>query len=754
MFIPEQQPERKKLKKRQRTAVEAAAHTLRDEDSRCHIVAPTGTGKTLICARLCEELAATGHAKRRLILFPTLDLLLQTIRVFQADSANPGALIAVCGPLDALGELGVPRAGSPDELADMLTGLGHYTVFATYAHLVDSGNFHGTLINAHRRGIIPPWDLIVCDEAHRTSGSLDKAWSVVHDDDEIPAALRFYCTATPRIWSADIKYAETLAPHENGLYLVASMDNPDIYGPRVLEMQLSTAIDEKLARDYRIVLVAVDHPDLQPRLRRTRTAQATDTVALMSLATAVLKTCATYGIRKMITFHKAIADATAFINTLIPTAEALKGEVTETSHGPASLSPETLWAHAIHGESPDRYDKLATFRAEPAPAYLSILANSRLLGEGFDVPTVDALCFAAPKASVTDVVQALGRALRLHPTSSDKATILVPVYLAAGEDPDNLLNADSFQPLYDMLVALSSHDLRIADRIPTTELTAPAAPAQATAAGTEPPLPEQNTGPAAQLTPEQRTMPPFGGGGGGFPEIVGTNGALLTPQEIHNVMTLRTFKPRNAANDWMDMTRQVTAYWEEHGHLAVTRAQAAALRTDPHRVDLHTWLDSQRSAYRKGDLKEWQITFLNAHGMLWSPAEAKRDAFVTYAEECARDTGGLAVPASYKATDGTRVGEQLRNFRYSAKHHTIDAGLRAELNRIDPHWYPGWDFRWQSNYQTAAHRYRQGQSLTQPEDRRAYRTWLRNPGNGAHLDQLLLLREIGLAGDDETVLTS
>ncbi|MBT2508539.1 DEAD/DEAH box helicase family protein [Streptomyces sp. ISL-98] len=752
MFIPAQQPERKKLKKHQRTAVLAALHTLREEDSRCHIVAPCGTGKTLICARLCEDLAASGHAHRRLILFPTLDLLLQSIRVFQADSAHPGALIAVCGPLEGLSELGVPRAGSPEELADMLTGLDHYTVFATYAHLVDSGNFHGTLITAHRRGIIPPWDLIVCDEAHRTSGSLDKAWSIVHDDEEIPAARRFYCTATPRIWSADPKYAETLAPRENGLYLVASMDNPDIYGPRVFEMQLSEAISHNLARDYRIVLVAVDHPDLQPRLRRTRTARATDQVALMSLATAVLKTCATYNVRKMITFHKAIADATEFIKTLISTADSLDGEVTETSHGPVALRPESLWAHAVYGEAPDRFDKLATFRAEPAPAHLTILANSRLLGEGVDVPTVDALCFASPKASVTDVVQALGRALRLHPDGSDTATILVPVYLAAGEDPKDLLNADSFQPLYDMLIALRSHDLRIADRIPTTELTTPADQTPPAAAGSEPPLPEQSAEPSVELTPDSRTMPPFGGGGD-FPEIVGTDGTILTPREIHNVMTLRTFKPHDMPNDWMDMTHLVTAYWEEHNHLAVTRAQAATLQTDPHRVDLYTWLETQRIAYRKGELKEWQTLFLNAHGMLWNPAEANRDTFITYAEECAAACAGLAVPVSYTASDGTKVGERLRSYRASAKNHTIDARLRAELNRIDPNWYPAWDYRWQTNYQTAAHRYRHNQSLTQPGDGRAYRTWLRHPGDDLTIDQVELLHEIGLADDDETILT-
>ncbi|MET8012941.1 helicase associated domain-containing protein [Streptomyces sp. NPDC005271] len=153
-------------------------------------------------------------------------------------------------------------------------------------------------------------------------------------------------------------------------------------------------------------------------------------------------------------------------------------------------------------------------------------------------------------------------------------------------------------------------------------------------------------------------------------------------------MTLRVFKPHGASNDWADMTLLVTAYWEEHGHLGVTRAQATAAHTDPHRADLYTWLEYQRTAYRNGDLEEWQISFLNAHGMLWNPAEANRDAFITYAEECARECGGLAVSVGYTAPDGTKTGERLKNYRHAAKNQTIDEGLRAELSRIDPNWNP------------------------------------------------------------------
>ncbi|WP_324606094.1 helicase-related protein, partial [Streptomyces sp. NRRL WC-3725] len=94
-----------------------------------------------------------------------------------------------------------------------------------------------------------------------------------------------------------------------------------------------------------------------------------------------------------------------------------------------------------------------------------MLSNARVLGEGIDVPAIDAVVFADPKNSPVDTVQAVGRALRQEPGAGKKATLVVPVYLTPGEDPDDLLGADAYTPLWRTVQALRAHDDRLEARL-------------------------------------------------------------------------------------------------------------------------------------------------------------------------------------------------------------------------------------------------------------------------------------------------
>ncbi|MCZ1011870.1 DEAD/DEAH box helicase [Streptomyces lydicus] len=746
MFTPPA-TKRKTLKPHQKTAVNAGVHAVR-YGGRATIVSPCGTGKTLMAARICEELARTRRALRRLVLVPTLDLLVQILDDFRADSRNLGDVYAVCSRHPALDARGIPHTTDAATFVELLADSDHHTVFATYASLVEDEKQSGAIITAHNSAALPEWDLIICDEAHRTSGSLAKTWAVVHDNIQVPARRRLYFTATPRIWTTDRTYAEGLDLAGTGPEpeLVASMLDEDIFGPTVFSMMLSQAVAEGLARDYRIVLVNVDHPTLQPALRRTRNATANDPLALLSLATALLKTCAHHHIQRMITFHRTIKDSDAFIAKLVETAHALTDTLTDTPDGPRPLCPPSLWARSVHQETPDRHDVLNAFRGNHLLAALMILANARLLGEGVDVPTVDGLCFAAPKGSVVDIVQALGRAVRLHPTSTDKATLLVPVYLAPGEDHKDLLQTDAFRPLYEVLSALRAHDLRIADRLPTTALTSPAPHKPAEAPGNKPSAPEAVDEPSAPLPPADSGRPPFGPAAGDIPEIIGTDGQRITAEELDRVMQLRVVNPTGVTEAWMDMAIEASRYHDRHGHLAVTPVQAAELDTNPHRVDLYTWLSNQRTAKRRGELTPFQIKFLDSHGMQWDPRKDNEDAFITYAEECARTEGGLAVTSGYKAPDGHHFGRLLANHRYRANDRKGNAYIIQELSRIDPYWNPGWDLTWQRYYQKAALRHTQDEPLTQRGDSSAYRRWLKDPQPRVP-QQHTLLQQIGLPPD-------
>ncbi|MEU5980276.1 DEAD/DEAH box helicase family protein [Streptomyces sp. NPDC047315] len=755
-------PTRHTLRRDQRTALNASV-TAVTGGGRATVVMPCGCGKTLVAARTAEHLAHSRHVRRTIVMVPTLDLLAQTARVWQEQNDHHGALLAVCSPRPDLDEAGIPQTTDPTELAALLDGLDHYTVFATYASLTDAEDRQGALLAAHTAGIIQAWDLLVADEAHRTSGSINKAWAAVHDDTKVPAHRRLYYTATPRIWESDPAYTETLRPGTDGPHLAVSMDDPDVYGPVVYRMELSEAISAGLVCDYRIAMVVVEHPCLQHQLRRTRNATDQDTAALISLSTALLKTAARYPAgngkaSKWISFHQRVKDAQAFTDTFLETAAALTSETTPGPHGDPDvpLVPATLRADTVHMDHPDRIPILDNLTGpqpltgDDRPSHLTLVANCKILSEGWDSTSVD-VCFAAPRTDVVGIVQALGRALRPRPDGS-KATLLVPIYLAPNEDPQDLLNYRYYKPLYDILLALRAHDRRISDRLPTTQLAEPKPTPQAATAATGSPSEDGEVrGPVLELPEQQTATPPFSGSPG-TPEIVGPDGILLTPREVAQVIKLHITRPSGVTADWAIGAAAAADFHNEHGHLAPPRTLPGQ-GTDPRLLELPAWLDAQRAARRNGELKAWQNDFLDEIGMVWEPRSETRQLLITYARQCAEETGGLAVSSGYTTPDGRAFGRDLANLRQRASKLDPDTGpttddqkgfleLLDTLFEIDPWWNPPWSLVWQRHYQQALLRHSRAEKPAQAGDTRTYRQWLRNPGDNLTPDQIDLLRAI------------
>ncbi|MFE0631571.1 DEAD/DEAH box helicase family protein, partial [Streptomyces sp. NPDC058864] len=439
------------LRPHQKEAVAATAAVLRDQP-RAAVIAACGTGKTLIAARTTHRVAARG---RVLVLVPTLDLLSQTARVWRAAGRSKGPVVAVCSARQALDHEPVgaetPMTTSASDLTAWTTTAGPVTVYATYASLP-------AVVAAHRDHHLPAWDLVVVDEAHRTAGRLGKAWAAIHHDDQVPAARRLYLTATPRIWDRE---DDTDEP-------VASMDDETVFGPVAYRLTLSDAIDLGLLADYQILVPVIDNTDLRDWLATGPNAGA-DGLRLAGRQVAVLRAIADHRLRRVLTFHHRIADARAFATSLTDTAATL----------PTAMRPQGLWTDWISGDHPPqaRRRMLLEFAQHPADTP-AVLANARVLGEGIDVPAIDAVAFADPKNSPIDTVQAVGRALRQTPGAGKKATLIVPVYLTPDEDPDDLLNNDAYTPLWRTLQALRAHDNRLEARLadPRTQrpsLTAP-----------------------------------------------------------------------------------------------------------------------------------------------------------------------------------------------------------------------------------------------------------------------------------------
>ncbi|MFE5731631.1 Helicase associated domain protein [Streptomyces sp. NPDC056528] len=636
-------PTHMELRPHQQEAVTAAVKALRVH-ARATVVAACGTGKTLIAARTTARLTPRG---RTLVLLPTLDLLSQTARSWHT-AGRKGTTVAVCSARQAsdhtpAGDL--PMTTSPAELTALTTTGGPVTVYATYASLP-------AVVTAHQTHGLPPWDLLVVDEAHRTAGRLGKAWAAVHHDDQVPAHHRLYLTATPRIWDADAE-----ADREGDADTVASMDDENLFGPVAYRLTLSDAIDLGLLADYQILVPVIDDTTLRDWLA-TGPGAGVDGLRLAGRQVAVLKAIHDHKLRRVLTFHHRVQDARAFATTLPDTAAAL----------PADLQPDGLWSQWISGTHPPRVRRriLLDYATHTHPQQPAVLANARVLGEGIDVPAIDAVVFADPKNSPVDTVQAVGRALRQQPGANKKATLIVPVYLTPDENPDDLLGADAYTPLWRTIQALRAHDSRLEARLADPRTHRPT------------------------LTGEPGTWLHFE--------------RPTNADEVALALTLRVLKPKSA--EWRRGLASARRYHRTHYHLDIPQAYE-----DPAGYPLGRWITWQRHLHNQNALDHARTHALEQLGIIWNPRQQAWDRGLTHAAAYATIHGHLAAPVDHHDPDtGFALGRWLATQRKRADQLT-PARTKA-LQELDPHWNPPWPLTWQRMYHVARHHAQAGHTLT------------------------------------------
>ncbi|MFE9413879.1 Helicase associated domain protein [Streptomyces sp. NPDC006704] len=623
------------LRPHQKEAVAAATATLRHH-TRASVIAACGTGKTLIAARTTARIAPRG---RVLVLLPTLDLLSQTIRSWR-QAGRKGAAVAVCSQRQALDHESfgsdIPLTTDPTELATLTEqpNCGPATYYATYASLP-------AVIAAHRDHRLPSWDLVVVDEAHRTAGRLGKAWAAIHHDDQVPAARRLYLTATPRIWDPED------APDTDGAEGAASMDDEALFGPVAYRLNLSDAIDLGLLADYQILVPVVTDTDLRDWLA-TGPGAGVDGLRLAGRQVAALRAIHDHKLRRILTFHHRVADARAFATTLTETAAAL----------PEHIRPQGLWSDWISGSHPPQTRRrlLLEFTSHTGPDTPAVLSNARVLGEGIDVPDIDAVIFVDPKNSPVDTVQAVGRALRQHPGAGKKATLVVPVYLTPDEDPDDLLGADAFTPLWRTIQALRSHDDRLDARLSDPRTHRPTMP------------PED---PEAWLRFDRPTR----------------------ADEIALALSLRVMAPKSA--EWRRGLAAARRFRHTHRHLDVPQTYE-----DPTGYPLGRWLTWQRHLHTKRTLDAVRVQALERLGIIWDPRQQAFDRALAHAAAYAARHGHLAAPVD-EIHDGFPLGRWLATQRTRAE--TLTDQRAAALTALDRWWNPPWPVIWQRAYHAARH---------------------------------------------------
>jgi superfamily II DNA or RNA helicase len=670
----------------------------------------TGSGKTRVAARSSEEL----YAGRVLVLVPSLDLLVQTEAAWR-EAGRRGPVIGVSSLRGE--EASFPNTTDVAEMVDWVRPLDRVTVFATYACLG-----LGVLERAHKAGL-PGWDLIVVDEAHRTSGRLGKPWAVVHDNARIPSLRRLYMTATPRLWQLD-EDSEG-APGE----LVASMeDDPDgPFGSRAFTLTLSEAIDRGICAPYEVVCVDITDTQLQAAQLLGAEGRSDEVrgARLAALQTALLKASSKENFRRTLVFHHVVKEAEAFAAGLSHVAAQLHSADPE-------LYPRVIWADWLCGEHKPTHrrrvlgefaDGIAT---DGTLVEKGFLGSVKVLGEGVDTRNCDSVYWADVRGSMPDLVQAVGRALRMRPGEGKVASLVVPVLLGPGETADNMLTSRAFGGLAKLLEALRAHDARVVEQLAEQQAPSAYKPVQKAAQGQE--NGDEGNGSGGPSAPARKLL---------------KFSTPRDPAQLAAFINLRVLNPEH--EHWRRGVEAAVIYAREHGDLKVpftyrvpggddqaveAEGWPASLASFP----LGQWIADARRFYARGDMDADRIEQLEKLGMVWSHFDVAWEEGLAAARGWAAEAGHLLAPLD-ATHQGYRVGIWLKNARAAARKAAENGQRRAEglpvesaagalsderreqLEDIDPSWCPAWPVEWQRAFHLTRQHLEAGGALpTEPGD--------------------------------------
>jgi superfamily II DNA or RNA helicase len=628
----------------QREAVELVAKQLgdggqgasgADDDLRAQLVMACGLGKTRVGMCL-----ALGH-RRVLVLAPTVILLTQTLNEYRTAAGNDawGRVLVVCSDQQVgtsgaaaredLAAQQVPVSTDPQTIAAVASAT-RVTVLATYASV-------GALIDAHQVYGLPAWDLVIADEAHRTTGAADRPWARVHQQRLLPARRRLYMTATPRVAT------------DAGAELVG-MDDERVFGPLAYRLGFSAAIDLGLLAPWRLVVATVTDADIRAATALGRhpdgvvqLGQAALPARMLAVQLALLRTAAECGLQRAISYHSRVADARMFAATLTAAAALL----------PAQERPGQVWARDLHGghTAAQRQIRLRGL-ADGLAGGLAVLSNARLLAEGVDVPAVDAIVFSDPRASTIDIVQAIGRALRRGDTPGKVATVIVPLLTTTttgDDDPAAALDDSAYAQVWRVIQALRAHDDTLAAELDNRRRTR---------ASSQPGTDEQVWIPA-------------------WLQLRGTR----LPEGFARAIAVRMVE--QTTSPWEEGYAAATAYHAEHGHLRVPVAWCT-----PAGLPLGKWIVNQRIRKIRGSLTALQIARLETIGMIWDALEESWDRAVARAAAYRREHGHLNIPAGYLTDDGFQLGYWLNNQRTFCRDGTLCEDRRRQLDALGIDWEP------------------------------------------------------------------
>ena len=449
------------------------------------LIMACGTGKTYTSLIIAEQMVKPGQ--NILFLVPSIALLSQTLRAWTADASVPLRCFAVCSDSKAsrneedmrIYELAYPATTNANKLAASLAATQDESaitvIFSTYQSI--------EVVHQAQQKTGMSFDLVVCDEAHRTAGYTapgedHSAFVRVHDNAYIKANKRLYMTATPRIYAE----ASKSKAEENDVQ-VFSMDDVATFGPVFHQLRFDEAVRRDLLSDYKVLVIAVDELHVS-RVLNKRIADSGDE---LKLDDAVKIVGCWNGLGK----HVAAEDGMDIsvdpqpMRTAIAFAQSIKHSkllTAEFERISDDLGDQIDYLPALEAKHVDgtmnvveRNQKLSWLKdnigkEEPV---CRILTNARCLSEGVDVPALDAAIFLNPRDSVVDVVQSVGRVMRKDPAGRKKyGYVILPIGIRKDTSPETALDDNKkYRVVWQVLNALRAHDDRLDKQFATIDLT-------------------------------------------------------------------------------------------------------------------------------------------------------------------------------------------------------------------------------------------------------------------------------------------
>ncbi len=478
---------KKKLRPHQKNALIKVKEGLLNAD-RGKLIMACGTGKTFTSLMIAEELA--GKGKRVLFLVPSLSLLSQTLTEWTQESKTPLHSFAVCSDSDVgkkrkkdddivqtfTHELRYPATTDAEHLATEMTKRHdekHMSVvFSTYHSIA--------VINKaqHEYGL-ENFNLIICDEAHRTTGvtfddETESNFVRIHDAHYIKGDKRLYMTATPRIYA---NTAKAIAEQDNAT--LCSMDDKALYGEELFIVTFEEAVKRGLLVDYKVIVLTIDAKHVSSRIQNllkddNNQLKVDDAAKIIGCWKALSKQDHQEELSgEGDLMHRALA----FCQVIEPNESAKTHKVSSKNIATmfqdvvdAYLEQEdeenTLTCEVDHVDggmnASTKEQKLSWLKQDIPEDTCRILSNVRCLSEGVDVPALDAVLFLTPRNSQVDVVQSVGRVMRISPnTNKKRGYVILPVVIPEGVEPHDALNDNkTYKVVWEVLQALRSHDDR------------------------------------------------------------------------------------------------------------------------------------------------------------------------------------------------------------------------------------------------------------------------------------------------------